>query len=149
MTPIGLNANQNLRPRVLSNGERRGLSSYYAFTHGIHPSWWRDEAVSKASGDIIGVLENEDGPADALVITEQELIVLAPSGPWSVRYDQVKKFEPPGLHGKDPVPDHIVAFMYSGETVRVPVRYPLGVAFDFYRFLLYAVTQSKKCKAVE
>jgi hypothetical protein len=150
MTPICLNANGNFRPRVLPNGERRGLSNYFAFTHGVRPSWWRDEFASGAAGDVIGVMENEEGErVDALVIAEQGLVVLASAGAWRVRYDQIRAFEPPGMHGKEPVPDDIVAFCYSGDTVRIPARHPPGAAYSFYRFLLYAVTQSKKSKAIE
>lgn len=146
MAPVYLHANRNLRPRVLESGERRGLANYYAFTHGARPCWWEDGFASDATGKVIGVFENEDSsPTDALVLTDEEVIVLARSGRWSFRYDQVRTFEPPGLRRKEPIAETLLFWLEpDGRRVDLPVRNSLGAAYTFYRFLIYAVGEKKK-----
>ena len=135
MATIEMHANRNLRPRVLSDGSRRGTERYFSFGHGVQPEWWRiaDPLVKEA---VVGVYENHQGSSeDALVITEGGFSVLLAGGISSIRFDDIDELMPPR---KEPVPLGLCLRLRSIGEVTIPVL-PAGAAFDFYRFLLSAV----------
>ena len=141
MATTEMHANRNLRPRVLSDGTRRGIDRYFAFGHGSKPHWWDDERVP-VSGPIVGVYENREGSAqDALVLTEEGLSVLRGTGAESFEFYDVARVV---LPRKEPIAVSLYVHLHSGARFEIPVYEPVGAAFDFYRFLSSAVAQKRR-----
>lgn len=141
MATIEMHANRNFRPRVLSDGSRRGIDRYFAFGHGSKPRWW-DDLHPPVIGRVVGVYENCEGSArDALVITEDGLTVLRETEIVSFRFDDVARLV---LPEKEPVSRSLHLHLRSGVRFEIPVYEPTGVAFDFYRFLLSAVAERRR-----
>ncbi|XYH97304.1 hypothetical protein ACMHYB_57700 [Sorangium sp. So ce1128] len=141
MATIEMHANRNLRPRVLSDGSRRGIDRYYSFGHGSKPQWWNDESPP-VSGSIVGVYENcKNSGKDALVITERGLTVLCGSDVKSFDFADVARLV---LPVKEPVSLSLCVWMHSGACFEIPLYDPVGIAFDFARFLLSAVGEHRR-----
>jgi hypothetical protein len=141
MATIEMHANRILRPRVLSDGSKRGIDRYFAFGHGSEPCWW-DDAHPPITGRVVGVYENRKGsPRDALVITEEGLTVLREVEPKSFRFGDIVRKE---LPMKEPLSLSLFVYLRSGARFEIPVYEPVGAAFDFYRFLLSAVGESRR-----
>ncbi|WP_437645478.1 hypothetical protein [Sorangium sp. So ce362] len=141
MATIEMHANRNLRPRVLSDGSRRGIDRYFSFGRGPKPHWWDDEHPPVA-GPIVGVYENCKGSdRDALVIAEEGLTVLCESEVKSFKFADVARLV---LPVKEPVSLSLCVWLRSGARFEIPLYDPVGIAFDFYRFLLSAVGEQRR-----
>jgi hypothetical protein len=138
---IEMHANRNLRPRVVSDGSKRGIDRYFAFGHGAKPRWW-DEEHPPVAGRIVGVYENCEGSSrDALVLTEDSLTVLSEAESESFRFDDVERLV---LPEKEPISLSLYIHLRSGVRFEIPIYEPIGAAFDFYRFLLSAVAERRR-----
>ncbi|WP_437688659.1 hypothetical protein [Sorangium sp. So ce176] len=136
-----MHANRNLRPRVLSDGSRRGIDRYFSFGHRARPRWW-DDGHPPIPGRAIGVYENcKESSRDALVITEEGLTVLCEPEPRSFRFADVARLV---LPVKDPVSLSLDVWLRSGARFEIPLYDPVGVAFDFFRFLASAVREQQR-----
>ena len=132
MATVEIHANRNFRPRVLSDGSRRGTERYFSFGHNAHPRWW-NMSDPPVHGAVVGVYENHEGsPEEAIVICEDGLSILRASGITSIRFDDIDELVPPR---KNPVPLGLCLRLRSVGEVAIAVL-PVGAAFDFYRFLL-------------
>ena len=127
MATIEMHANRNLRPRILSDGSRRGVDQYFSFGHGARPGWWND-ADPPVKGSVVGVYENREGsPKDALVITEEGLNILRERGTTWIRFDDIDELVPPR---KDPVPLGLDVRLRSAGEVDISVLAG-GGGFEF------------------
>lgn len=139
MATMQMHANRNLRPRQLTNGDRRGLPGYHAFSHGVVPEWWTHEN-DHVLGGVLGVYENHRGsPVNAIAICELGLVVLG-DNQVEIRYSDIVDIE---SLSKDAAVDRVFVRTRFGDRFAVPLSSPEGEAFDFKRFLLAAVSQAK------
>jgi len=133
MAEVRMHANRNLRPRVLSSGERRGIPNYVAFNDGQRPSWWAEFRYHH-DGELLGVIENTTGSGrEAIVVTSEEMLVLEEPVVRRLRYDDIASV---GRLDKDPVSETIRVARKSGGTFELPVRGQTGAIGDVQRYLL-------------
>ncbi|MFO0592872.1 MAG: hypothetical protein U0441_35340 [Polyangiaceae bacterium] len=136
MATVEMHANRNFRFRTLSDGGTLGTKRYFAFGHGARPSWWDAEGVSFEE-PVIGVYENRAGAStDAIVLTETRIAILRREGQIEIRFREIVGADPPQ---KKPITLSLTAHLTSGQTVEIPLYDPPGIAFGFYRFLIYAI----------
>ncbi|MDI1433323.1 hypothetical protein [Polyangium sorediatum] len=132
--------NRTLRNQVLPSGEKKGMPGYYAFTHGEQPAWWRPE-MDPQQGEVLGIYESFQGsPTDALIITQDALVVLEDSLQKVLRYKDIA-----GFHRvcKEPLDEEFRVELYSGDVFSVPFRARDGAIMDIYRFLIFARTRNQ------
>lgn len=136
MATVEMHANRNFRFRTMSDGSTLGTKRYFAFSHGAVPSWWGAEGISSKE-PVIGVYENQAGTStDAIMLTEDRIVILQAEGPVEIRLREIVRADPPQ---KEPLSLSLTAHLTSGQAIEIPLYDPPGIAFDFYRFLIYAI----------
>jgi len=133
MAEVRLHANRVLRRRVLSDGTRRGIEGYFAFTHGERPTWWKDEA---SDGTTLGVFENVAGSEEDALVIDSAGVTVRSRPRQRFEFADIAQLTPPP---KLPIQTAIECRMRDGTTRTLPVRRRDGQLMDIYRFLLAAV----------